>query len=61
MNDEKPTSLPGKQDEKERVGVYVCHCGTNISDTVDVEDVAVWAKNELAGTTSLCAPASDRS
>jgi heterodisulfide reductase subunit A len=23
-----------------RVGVYVCHCGTNIAGTVDVEDVA---------------------
>ncbi len=33
---------------KERIGVYVCHCGTNISATVDVEDVAGWAKEELA-------------
>jgi heterodisulfide reductase subunit A len=32
---------------KERVGVYVCHCGSNIAGTVDVEDVAVWAKEEL--------------
>jgi heterodisulfide reductase subunit A len=23
-----------------RIGVYVCHCGTNISGTIDVEDVA---------------------
>jgi heterodisulfide reductase subunit A2 len=29
---------------KEKVGVYVCHCGTNIAGTVDVEDVAVWAR-----------------
>ncbi|NOZ70412.1 MAG: CoB--CoM heterodisulfide reductase iron-sulfur subunit A family protein [Chloroflexi bacterium] len=29
--------------EKERVGVYVCHCGTNIAKTVDVEEVARWA------------------
>jgi heterodisulfide reductase subunit A len=28
---------------KERVGVYVCHCGTNIAGTVDVENVARWA------------------
>ena len=34
-------------DEKERVGVYVCHCGSNISAVVDVEDVALWAKDEL--------------
>jgi heterodisulfide reductase subunit A len=27
----------------EKVGVYVCHCGTNISGTIDVEDVSVWA------------------
>jgi heterodisulfide reductase subunit A2 len=34
--------------EKERVGVYVCHCGSNIAAMVDVEDVAVWAKDRLA-------------
>jgi heterodisulfide reductase subunit A2 len=28
---------------EERVGVYVCHCGTNIAGTVNVEDVATWA------------------
>ena len=27
----------------EKVGVYICHCGTNISKVVDVEDVAEWA------------------
>ena len=27
----------------EKVGVYVCHCGTNIAGTVDVEEVANWA------------------
>ena len=27
----------------EKVGVYVCHCGTNIAKTVDVEEVARWA------------------
>ncbi len=34
----------GKQ---ERVGVYVCHCGTNIAGTVDVVDVAQWAQEKL--------------
>jgi len=29
---------------KERIGVYVCHCGTNISHTVDVKDVAEYAR-----------------
>jgi heterodisulfide reductase subunit A len=32
---------------QERVGVYVCHCGTNIAGIVDVEDVSVWAQDEL--------------
>lgn len=27
----------------ERVGVYVCHCGHNIANTVAVEEVAEWA------------------
>jgi heterodisulfide reductase subunit A len=31
----------------ERVGVYVCHCGSNIAGVVDVEDVAKWAGEEL--------------
>jgi len=26
-----------------RIGVYVCHCGSNIAGVVDVEDVAQWA------------------
>jgi heterodisulfide reductase subunit A len=33
--------------DKERIGVYVCHCGTNIAGVVDVEDVAKWAKDKL--------------
>jgi heterodisulfide reductase subunit A len=31
----------------ERIGVYVCHCGTNIAGIVDVEDVATWAGENL--------------
>ncbi|MEW6717196.1 MAG: CoB--CoM heterodisulfide reductase iron-sulfur subunit A family protein [Chloroflexota bacterium] len=27
----------------EKVGVYICHCGTNIAKTVDVEEVSRWA------------------
>ncbi len=30
--------------EQARVGVYVCHCGSNIAGTVDVVDVAKWAE-----------------
>jgi heterodisulfide reductase subunit A len=32
----------------ERIGVYVCHCGTNIAGTVDVEAVAKWSAEQLA-------------
>lgn len=37
----------GSNMEKERIGVYVCHCGSNIAGVVDVEDVAEWAGQEL--------------
>ncbi len=30
--------------ENERIGVYICHCGTNISHTVDVATVAEYAR-----------------
>ncbi|RPJ44329.1 MAG: CoB--CoM heterodisulfide reductase iron-sulfur subunit A family protein [Candidatus Latescibacterota bacterium] len=33
---------------KEKVGVYVCHCGSNIAGIVDVEEVAKWAGANLA-------------
>jgi len=32
---------------KEKIGVYVCHCGSNIAGTVDVEDVSKWAAERL--------------
>ena len=32
----------------EKIGVYVCHCGTNIAGVVDVKDVSQWAGKELA-------------
>jgi heterodisulfide reductase subunit A len=31
----------------ERIGVYVCHCGSNIAGAVDVEAVAQWAAARL--------------
>ncbi|HRQ21934.1 MAG TPA: FAD-dependent oxidoreductase, partial [Anaerolineales bacterium] len=31
----------------EKIGVYVCHCGSNIAGVVDVEDVAKWAAEKL--------------
>lgn len=36
-----------KPDVQERIGVYVCHCGTNIAGTVDVAQVAEWAASRL--------------
>lgn len=32
---------------EEKIGVYICHCGTNIAGVVDVEAVATWAGEEL--------------
>ncbi|RLF57063.1 MAG: CoB--CoM heterodisulfide reductase iron-sulfur subunit A family protein, partial [Thermoplasmata archaeon] len=37
MTDENKSK--SQEDEEARVGVYVCHCGGNISDHVDVETV----------------------
>ncbi|HEY6014932.1 MAG TPA: hypothetical protein VIU37_13030, partial [Candidatus Limnocylindrales bacterium] len=34
-------------DETPRIGVYVCHCGTNIAGTVDVAAVRDWAAERL--------------
>jgi heterodisulfide reductase subunit A2 len=36
-----------QEHEKERIGVYVCHCGSNIAGIVDVEEVAKWAGENL--------------
>ncbi|MBM4424552.1 MAG: CoB--CoM heterodisulfide reductase iron-sulfur subunit A family protein [Chloroflexi bacterium] len=33
----------------EKIGVYVCHCGTNIAGTVDVAEVRDWAEKRLKG------------
>lgn len=37
-----------KLEETPRIGVYVCHCGTNISSKVDVAEVVAFAQ-ELPG------------
>jgi len=31
----------------EKVGIYVCHCGSNIAGMVDVEEVARWAGEHI--------------
>jgi heterodisulfide reductase subunit A2 len=33
----------------EKIGVYVCHCGTNIAGVVNVEEVRDWAAENLKG------------
>ena len=33
---------------KERIGVYICHCGSNIAGVVNVADVSKWAGDNLA-------------
>jgi heterodisulfide reductase subunit A len=33
--------------KQERVGVYVCHCGSNIAGTVDVEGLSKWSEEKL--------------
>ena len=32
----------------EKLGIYVCHCGSNIAGMVDVEEVARWAGKQIA-------------
>ncbi len=32
---------------KEKIGVYICHCGSNIADVVDVEYLSRWAGEAL--------------
>ncbi len=45
VRDKKPPVDPDKDQStnERRIGVYVCHCGTNISGKVDVEEVARYA------------------
>ena len=33
--------------DEQRIGVYVCHCGTNIAGVVDVVKVAEWVTEKL--------------
>jgi len=35
--------------KRPRIGVYVCHCGSNIAGTVDVAEVREWAEHRLGG------------
>ena len=43
----EPIHLFDADEPQERIGVYVCHCGTNIAGVVDVEEVRDWAGRRL--------------
>ncbi len=43
MSPENGNPGNGSGDGTPRIGVYVCHCGTNIAGTIDVEEVATYA------------------
>ena len=47
LSSPRPEQVPGAPTGR-KVGVYVCHCGGNISDYVDVERVASEALGEEA-------------
>jgi heterodisulfide reductase subunit A len=44
MSDRRSSPVETK---RERIGVYVCHCGSNIAGTVDVVEVAKWVEDKL--------------
>ncbi len=48
----------------QRIGVFVCHCGSNIAATVDVKRVAEMARRSrvlfMQKTISICVPKPDR-
>jgi heterodisulfide reductase subunit A len=45
---DQASSLSGNG-KRPRIGVYVCHCGSNIAGTVDVVEVREWAQHRLGG------------
>jgi heterodisulfide reductase subunit A len=50
---------------KKKIGVYVCHCGGNISDYVDIEKVKEAVKDEanvylLKNTLFACSDSSQK-
>lgn len=43
-----PSTTPdGTNSRPARIGVYICHCGTNIAGVIDVEALARWAAEHL--------------
>ena len=44
MTDEGDLRKGKSKEKEERIGVYVCHCGTNIAGTVDCKSVSEYAQ-----------------
>ena len=40
----------GRKQDDVKIGVYVCHCGSNIAGTIDVEDLTASAQQQGAVT-----------
>jgi len=38
------SKAPAKEQKEARIGVFICHCGTNIAGSIDIEDVQEYAK-----------------
>jgi heterodisulfide reductase subunit A len=47
MSKKKETELKTEKSKEPRVGVFVCHCGTNIAGVVDVKNVAKYAGEKI--------------
>jgi len=39
------SEIKGANSEEPRIGVYVCHCGSNIAGVIPVDEVAEWASH----------------
>ena len=44
---ENNTGIHSHTEGELRIGVYICHCGTNIAGVVDVAQVAEWTATNL--------------
>jgi heterodisulfide reductase subunit A len=48
MSAEQKKTIQSNNGSGERIGVYVCHCGTNIAGVVNVSEVSKWAEENLS-------------
>jgi heterodisulfide reductase subunit A len=47
MTTEEKDPMVRTNPQEERIGVYICHCGTNIAGVVDVAEVRDWTEKRL--------------